>query len=357
MAGSSYDSDSDDSLDDDSFIDLYSHVERSSRRLIRRQSREPDPVSDSPQGSQELERRSSRSLLGKSNPSLDKSNRQPQSQPQRRVSSSSHDGEMPKSRSPTSRRRTSVTDQPSGMLGSFLANEQSKSSSSSPKGSRSICSAPALVRRKSSDSVDCGASVGSRKTVSHNTQQRPPGESSSRSSRSVSQSRSVSRPRQHSSRNFHGSSTSARGERSSRPDASSRGERSSRPDASSRGERSSRPDASSRGERSSGRSDPKDAESMVASKLREIRKGQDEQRRKSQELKRSMSQRHAYRSGRSTSVSRSSSRNLARQNSSDSLSYGNTSTRSSSSARTSSSSPKPTRNSSYLDNLFAPGTQ
>ena len=333
MAGSSYDSDSDDSLDDDSFIDLYSHVERSSRRLIRRQSREPDPVSDSPQGSQELERRSSRSLLGKSNPSLDKSNRQPQSQPQRRVSSSSHDGEMPKSRSPTSRRRTSATDQPSGMLGSFLANEQSKSSSSSPKGSRSICSAPALVRRKSSDSVDCGASVGSRKTVSHNTQQRPPGESSSRSSRSVSQSRSVSRPRQHSSRNLRGSSTSARGERSSRPDASSRGER------------------------SSGRSDPKDAESMVASKLREIRKGQDEQRRKSQELKRSMSQRHAYRSGRSTSVSRSSSRNLARQNSSDSLSYGNTSTRSSSSARTSSSSPKPTRNSSYLDNLFAPGTQ
>lgn len=340
MAGSSYDSDSDDSLDDDSFIDLYSHVEQSSRRLIRRQSREPDPVSDSPQG---LERRSSRRLLGPHSPSVEKGNRQsqfqsqsqPLPQPQRRVSSSSHDGEMPKSRSPTSRRRTSSTDQPSGMLGSFLANEQSKSTSSTPKGSRSICSAPALVRRKSGDSVDCGASVGSRKTVSHHTQQRPSGESSSRSSRSVSQSRSVSRSRQNSSRNLHGSS---------------------RQDSSARGERSSRPDASSRGERSSGRSDPKDAESMVASKLREIRKGQDEQRRKSQELKRSMSQRHAYRSARSTSVSRSS-RNLTRQNSSDSLSYGNTSTRSSSSARTSSSSPKPTRSSSYLDNLFAPGTQ
>jgi hypothetical protein len=252
-----------DSSDDDSFIDLYAHVEQQGRRA---------------------ERKNSQNL------------------------SSDDEDDTPPFKSPISNRRRSSTasakDQPRGLLGSFL--ETNQRTTRSKPGSRSICSAPAVVRKMSSD-----ASVASRQTVSGSMRQkgreaRPeesPNRSTPGSQRSSFLKTQSSRFTSGSQRSSFSRTQSSRFGRSNSGPSSSSGlaaprrtqstsnslQPSSRDRKSAYGKSVGSSSLSRNKKRPAVTKSPDGGETVMEAKLREIRSEQEALRKKSEDIKRKVS--------------------------------------------------------------------
>jgi hypothetical protein len=252
-----------DSSDDDSFIDLYAHIEQQGRRA---------------------ERRNSQHLVSGDN------------------------DETPSLKSPTSNRRLSTSSpklQSKGLLGSFL--ETNRKTTRSKPGSRSVSSAPAVVRKMSSD-----ASVGSRQTVSGSMRQiqrmgvRPEDSSnpltSTRQRASFSRAQSSRFGRSNTSPSYPSSSTSGRNTAPRRTQSArtllqptSRDRKSAygkSVGSSSLSRNRTKPDVTK---------SPGGSETVMKAKLREIRSEQEALRKKSEDIKRQVSrQRRARRNSTGT---------------------------------------------------------
>ena len=311
-------SDADDS-DDDSFIDMYAHVEQRTRTTQQR--RESDK-GDAPR----------RASFNNAMHDNDTKHVDPNSS-------------KASKNAPTSLHHHRNDQQPSGFLGSFLETNTAAQPKRSSTGNRSYCSAPAVVsdrprtdnyyediktgpRKSTHDSTSRRSSlkkdselttrVGSQRHITSSQQRVEPGNESSAPVTSTTGTTSSSRRsltsstsrRAESSRVLLQSSSSSR--TSFRASTSSAGNPSSRA-ASTTSTYSSRYTASSRQptnratlSRSESSSRKLVGDSELDAKLKEIQEEQEEQRKKSQEIKRQVN-RSAFRSSRSSTLNRESS--------------------------------------------------